>query len=73
MIQSEIGNIPFKLKDIFDNFNSLPTQNQRILFFDDPKNIDDMSEFDINIENCKKAQIEIWNKAFPKKKWPIKE
>ena len=67
MIYNEDTNIPFKLKDLFDDFNSLPTQNQRILFFDDPKNIDAMSEFDINIENCKKAQIQIWNKAFPKK------
>ena len=69
MIYNQNTNIPFKLKDLFDDFNSLPTQNQRILFFDDPKNIDIMSEFDINIENCKKAQIEIWNKAFPKKQW----
>ena len=69
MIYNQDTNIPFKLKDLFDDFNSLPTQNQRILFFDDPKNIDIMSEFDINIENCKKAQIKIWNKAFPKKQW----
>ena len=69
MIYNEDTNIPFKLKDLFDDFNSLPTQNQRILFFDDPKNIDAISEFDINIENCKKAQIQIWNKAFPKKQW----
>ena len=69
MIYNQNTNIPFKLKDLFDYFNSLPTQNQRILFFDDPKNIDIMSEFDINIENCKKAQIKIWNKAFPKKQW----
>ena len=69
MIYNQNTNIPFKLKDLFDYFNSLPTQNQRILFFDDPKNIDAMSEFDINIENCKKAQIQIWNKAFPKKQW----
>jgi len=69
MIYNEDTNIPFKLKDLFDDFNSLSTQNQRILFFDDPKNIDAMSEFDINIENCKKAQIQIWNKAFPKKQW----
>ena len=69
MIYNEDTNIPFKLKDLFDDFNSLPTQNQRILFFDDPKNIDAMSEFDINIENCKKAKIQIWNKSFPKKQW----
>lgn len=69
MIYNENTTIPFKLKDLFDDFNSLHTQNERILFFDDPKNIDIISEFNINIENCKKAQIEIWNKAFPKKQW----
>lgn len=57
MIQSEIGNIPFKLKELFDDFNSLHTRDERIRFFDDPKNIEKMSEFDINIQNCKNAQI----------------
>ena len=69
MIINEKYKTQFRLQELFDEFNSLPTQNERILFFDNPENISKMSEFDINIKNCKKAQIKIWDNAFTKRPW----
>jgi len=69
MIINDQYNRPSKLQEIFDEFRSLETQNDRILFFDNPENISKMSEFDIKIENCKKAHIAVWDKAFSKRPW----
>ena len=69
MIVNEKHQTPFKLKELYDEFQSLPTQNQRILFFDDPNNISRMSEFDINIPNLKKHHIEVWDNAFSLRTW----
>ena len=54
MIINDKYKTQFRLQELFDEFNSLPTQNEWILFFDNPENISKMSEFDINIKNCKK-------------------
>ena len=47
MIINDQYNTPSKLQEIFDEFRSLETQNDRILFFDNPENISKMSEFDV--------------------------
>jgi len=69
MIINDQYKTPFKLQELFDEFRSLTTQNDRILFFDNPENISKMSEFDIKIENCKKAHIAVWDNAFSKRPW----
>jgi len=69
MIVNDKYQTPFKLKELYEEFQSLPTQNQRILFFDNPDNIARMSEFDINIPNLKKHHIETWDNAFTKRPW----
>lgn len=58
-----------QLMALYQDFQSLQTQNERILFFNDPDNIARMSKFDINIENLKKHHIEVWDKAFPHSTW----
>ena len=52
------------LRYLYDAFQSCLSQNERIVFFENPNNRKLMQQFDINIENLYNHHIAIFEKSF---------